>query len=62
MFVDQSRILSISVFLTRCWDLNEVKDLQTGEKIFRKDEQLFFVVAPRSVTFPNELGMHCFEA
>ena len=61
-FVDQSRILSISLFLTRWWDFNEVKDPQTGEKVYKKDEQLFFVVAPRNVTFPTELGMEYFEA
>jgi ABC-type bacteriocin/lantibiotic exporter with double-glycine peptidase domain len=59
-FVDQSRIVKMSLFLSRWWDFNEVKDLQTGEKTFKKDEQLFFVVVPLSVTFPNELGMQSF--
>jgi hypothetical protein len=59
-FVDQSRILKMSLFLNRWWDYNEVKDPQTGEKVFKKDEQLFFVVAPRNVSFPDELGMQYF--
>lgn len=59
-FVDQSRIVSMSLFLTRWWDFNEVKDPQTGEKVFKKDEQLFFIVAPRGVTFPDELGMQSY--
>ena len=59
-FVDQSRIVSMSLFLTRWWDFNEVKDPQTGEKTFRKDERLFFVVAPKSVEFPVELGMQSY--
>ena len=59
-FIDQSRIVSMSLFLTRWWDFNEVKDPQTGEKTFKKDEQLFFVVAPRDVTFPDELGMQSY--
>jgi hypothetical protein len=59
-FVDQNRILKISLFLNRWWDYNEVKDPETGEKIFKKDEQLFFVVAPRTVPFPVELGMQAF--
>src|SRR5512146_292013 len=42
-FVDQSRILKISVFLKRWWDYNEVKDPQTGNKAYKKDEDLFFV-------------------
>src|SRR6266487_1960121 len=59
-FVDQSRILKMSLFLNRWWDFNEVKDPQTGEKVFKKDEQLFFVVTPLSVAFPIELGMQSF--
>ena len=59
-FVDQSRIVKMSLFLSRWWDFNEVKDLQTGEKTSKKDEKLFFVVVPLSVTFPNELGMQSF--
>ena len=59
-FVDQDRILKISLFLKRWWDYNEVKDPQTGEKVFKKDDQLFLVVAPRNVPFPDELGMQYF--
>jgi hypothetical protein len=59
-FVDQSRIVKMSLFLSRWWDFNEVKDLETGEKTFRKDEQLFFVVVPLSVSFPEELGMQSY--
>lgn len=56
-FVDQSHIVKMSTFLNRWWDFNEVKDPETGEKTFKKDEQLFFVIAPLSVAFPAELGM-----
>lgn len=59
-FVDQNRIIRMSTFLNRWWDFNEVKDPVTGEKTFKKDEQLFFVVAPLSVTFPAELGMQSY--
>jgi hypothetical protein len=59
-FVDQNRIIKISIFEKRWWDYNEVKDLETGEKTFRKDEQLFFVVAPRDVSFPEELQMQSY--
>jgi ABC-type bacteriocin/lantibiotic exporter with double-glycine peptidase domain len=59
-FVDQNRIIKISTFLNRWWDFNEVKDPDTGEKVFKKDEQLFFVVAPLSVTFPAELDMQSY--
>ena len=56
-FVDQSRIVKMSLFVQRWWDFNEVKDPKTGKKVVKKDQQLFFVVTPLSVTFPAELGM-----
>ena len=59
-YVDQNRIIKIGTFLERWWDFNEVKDPQTGEKTFKKDEQLFFVVVPLAVSFPNELGMQSY--
>jgi ABC-type bacteriocin/lantibiotic exporter with double-glycine peptidase domain len=59
-FVDQNRIIKVSTFLNRWWDFNEVKDPETGEKEFKKDEQLFFVVVPLSVTFPVELEMQSY--
>src|SRR5512146_2199229 len=59
-FVDQRRIVRMNLFLSRWWDFNEVKDLQTGEKFFRKDERLFFVVTPLNVVFPVELGMQSY--
>lgn len=59
-FVDQSRMVNMSLFAQRWWDFNEVKDLETGKKEFKKDEQLFFVVAPLSVAFPAELGMQAY--
>jgi ABC-type bacteriocin/lantibiotic exporter with double-glycine peptidase domain len=59
-FVDQNRIIKVSTFLDRWWDFNEVKDPETGKKEFKKDEQLFFVVVPLSVTFPAELRMQAY--
>lgn len=59
-FVDQSRIVKMSLFVQRWWDFNEVKDPETGKKEFKKDQQLFFVVTPLSVTFPTELGMQSY--
>lgn len=60
-FVDQNRIIRISLFEKRWWDYNEVKDLETGEIVSKKDEQLFFVVTPLDVLFPDDLGMHNFH-
>jgi hypothetical protein len=59
-FVDQNRIVEVNVFLKRWWDYNEVKDSYTRKKVFKKDERLFFVVAPLSVSFPAELQMQSF--
>lgn len=59
-FVDQNRIVRISLFEKRWWDYNEVKDLETGKIISKKDEQLFFVVAPSDVAFPEKLQMQSY--
>ncbi len=59
-FIDQNRILKLSVFRKRWWDFNEVKDPQTGAQVFKKDEELFFVVVPVDVTFPIELAMQAY--
>src|SRR5512138_484631 len=59
-FVEQSRIVSMNLFLSRWWDFNEVKDLETREKVFKKDERLFFLVTPLNVAFPVELGMQAY--
>jgi len=59
-YIDQNRIIRISTFQERWWDFNEVKDPQTGEKTFKKDEELFFVVVPLAVSFPAELGMQAY--
>jgi ABC-type bacteriocin/lantibiotic exporter with double-glycine peptidase domain len=59
-FVDQSRIIKISVFLHRWWDYNQVKDPQTGKEVDKKDEDLLFVVVPKEVSFPAELGMQAY--
>src|SRR5512147_934677 len=59
-YVDQNRIIKIGTFLDRWWDFNEVKDPVSGEKVFKKDEQLFFVVVPLAVTFPAEMGMQAY--
>jgi len=59
-YIDQNRIIRISTFQDRWWDFNEVKDPQTGEKTFKKDEELFFVVVPLAVSFPAELGMQAY--
>jgi hypothetical protein len=60
-FVDQDRILKVSVFLKRWWDYNELRDPGTGAATFKKDEQLFFVVAPETTAFPAELHMQSFD-
>src|SRR5512138_559487 len=59
-FVDQNRIIKISVFLKRWWDYNEVVDPETGKKSYKKDEDLFFVVVPKELSFPEELGMQAY--
>ena len=52
--------MTTGVSLLHTQNFNEVKDPQTGEKVFKKDERLFFVVTPLSVVFPVELGMQSY--
>lgn len=59
-FVQQSRIIKISVFLKRWWDYNRVKDPKTGKQYDKKDEDLFFVVVPKRISFPAALGMQAY--
>jgi hypothetical protein len=59
-FVDQNRIIKMSVFLNRWWDFNDVKDPHSGEVTSKKDQQLFFVIAPKQTIFPIDLGMQFF--
>jgi ABC-type bacteriocin/lantibiotic exporter with double-glycine peptidase domain len=59
-FVDQSRIIKLSLFVRRWWDYNEVIDPDTHKRVYKKDEELFFVVVPRDVTFPEALGMRAY--
>jgi ABC-type bacteriocin/lantibiotic exporter with double-glycine peptidase domain len=59
-FVDQNRIIKVSVFLNRWWDYNEVVDPQTGATAYKKDQDLFFVVVPVEFSFPAELGMQAY--
>jgi ABC-type bacteriocin/lantibiotic exporter with double-glycine peptidase domain len=59
-FVDQTRIIKVSVFLNRWWDYNEVVDPQTGARAYKKDQDLFFVVVPMEFAFPADLGMQSY--
>jgi ABC-type bacteriocin/lantibiotic exporter with double-glycine peptidase domain len=59
-FVDQNRIIKVSVFLNRWWDYNEVVDPRTGATAYKKDQDLFFVVVPVEFSFPAELGMQAY--
>ncbi|PIS16120.1 hypothetical protein COT62_00010 [Candidatus Roizmanbacteria bacterium CG09_land_8_20_14_0_10_41_9] len=58
-FVSQDRIISISQFLKRWWDTNEITDRITGKKHYQEDNKLLFIVTPRDVSFPRELQMQC---
>jgi hypothetical protein len=60
-FADRNRIIKISTFLRRWWDYNEIRDPKTRRKTYKKDEQLFFLIAPLEVSFPEELGMKSFQ-
>jgi len=58
-FASQDRIISVSQFLRRWWDTNEITDRVTGKKEYVKDNKLLFIITPREVYFPSQLQMQC---
>ncbi len=56
-FASQDRVFTIKEFLPRWWDTNDFVDSNTGKKIVKKDEQMLFVVTPKSMVFPDKIGM-----
>jgi hypothetical protein len=56
-FVSRDRILSFDEFVERWWDYNEVMNIETGKPELVKDTHLMFIVTPKDVTFPEQLGM-----
>lgn len=53
-FSNQSRIFSVSMFLRRWWDTNDITDQYTGQKRVVKDTRLLFFVTPLGEYFPPE--------
>jgi len=56
-YSERDRILTVRSFLKRWWDDNAIQDPQTGALHYKKDERLFFVVAPADEPFPADLHM-----
>lgn len=54
----KDRYFSISEFLVRWWDTNEVFDRQGGYSRLVEDYHMLFVVTPKGASFPKLLGMH----
>lgn len=56
-YIAQDRIFSFEDFEDRWWDYNELTDPSTGETRLVEDYHMMFIVTPRDVLFPLELGM-----
>ena len=61
-FVHQDRIIPISTFLKRWWDINEVTNPYTGEKQEVRDEQLLFFIKPSEETALIDQGFKLYSA
>ncbi len=59
-FVKQDRIVPFNVFLTRWWDWNGIYDPGLRKTVFKKDENLFFIVTMKE-QFPDLIGMKKFD-
>jgi hypothetical protein len=56
------RIFSTNRFVSRWWDATMRVDKKTGLIMRDTDQQVMFVVTPKSVTFPRKIGMVPYEA
>jgi hypothetical protein len=56
-YIAQDRIFSFEDFLDRWWDFNELTDASTGETRLVEDDHMMFIVMPKDVLIPLELGM-----
>jgi hypothetical protein len=56
-FVSRDRILTFDEFNERWWDYNEVIDLDTGKPKLMEDYHMLFIITPKNVGFPVQMGM-----
>jgi hypothetical protein len=56
-YIAQDRIFGFEDFEDRWWDFNELTDASTGETRLVEDYHMMFIVTPKQVLFPLELGM-----
>lgn len=56
-FAGRDRRIAIKKFESRWWDLNEVKSVKTGRRRHVKDLRMLFIITPKKVVFPKDLGM-----
>jgi len=56
-YAGRDRFIKIQEFLTRWWDDNYETDPLTGGHKYVYESRLMFTILPKSITFPEELGM-----
>jgi predicted double-glycine peptidase len=57
LFAGSDRHFSVRDFEERWWDTNEIIDKVNRKRFYVEDFHLMFIVTPKNVTFPEELGM-----
>lgn len=53
----KDRYFSVSEFLPRWWDVNEVFDIADRYSHLVEDYHMLFIIAPKGVSFPKLMGM-----
>lgn len=56
-YADKPRFIRLQEFLSRWWDQDVRVDPQTGKKTVVDEYRSFFLLLPKSATFPDEMGM-----
>ena len=57
-YAGTDRIFGIHLFEKRWWDVNEVRDHETGQLKHIADDRTMFVITPSHIHFPSDLGMN----
>jgi len=56
-FAGKDRKFSFETFEELWWDINEIYNYKTGKLEKVKDNRLIFIIVPKNVVFPKDIGM-----
>lgn len=56
-YSSEDRILTVTDFLHRWWDTNEIIDAKTGKTEIQYDQHMMFIIVPKNERFPQDLDL-----